>query len=403
MSIFGPPNVNKLTEKGDTKGLIKALAYPKDAEVRRKAAEALSDIADPQAVESLLIALEDESAAVRAQAANALGSIGDSRSLDFLYKTLKDKEPSVRISAIWALHAIGDQTIVEPLIQMLEDPDKDVRFTAASSLAEIADPRAIPMLAAALNSPDSHIQSMAGEALGKIGAQASDLLYLAALQDDPGARQAAAIGLEYLKNEKVQHLLTHMLADPDPKVRQAAANSLGTEGLLAVLRSPCEYLRECAAVGLVEKGTEGWDDSYVKKMVLSPIENDEKERRVRAKILVDVSQANSGVMLQVFEFAQFYPWSAQTTGSAAALLQRINNLGGDIFQVAAAGRVLVPQVIEAMFCLSGAAQETLPMDQQLRMLISEKRDEDATSIFRDQTGAAVESARLAIEGLRNSM
>lgn len=399
MSIFGPPNVGKLVEKRDIKGLLKALSYPKDTEVRRKAAEALSDIADPQAVESLLIALKDESAAVRAQAASALGNIGDPRALDMLISTLKDSEPSVRRAAIWALHALGDARGVEPLIQALNDPDTDVRFTAASVLGELADARAAAALAAALNDPGSHIQSMAGEALGKIGGQAADLLYHAALQADAGTRQAAAVGLEYLKEDKAQNQLAVMLADPDPKVRRSAAHSLGTGGLLVALRSPCEFLRECAAAELASLGKDTWNNSFARTMVLSPIEKDE-ERGVRAKILLEASQANSSVMLQVFQVAQVFPWSAQTSSSAAALVQQIRNLGGDIFQAAAAGRALVPLVIEAMFGLSGLAEQSLPKDQQLRKLLSETRDEEAVAIFQDQTGAAAESARLAIKGLR---
>jgi len=402
MSIFGPPNVGKLVEKRDIKGLLKALSYPKDAEVRRKAAEALGDIADPQAVESLLIAIKDESAAVRAQAASALGSIGDPRSLDMLISALKDSEPSVRRATMWALHALGDSRSVQPLIQALNDPDPDARFVAVSVLGELADARATAALTAALNDPGSDIQSMAGEALGKIGGQAADSLYRAALQADAGTRQAAAVGLEYLKEDKAQNQLAVMLADPDPHVRRSAASSLGTGGLLAALHSPSEYLQECASAGLVSKGTEGWDDSYARTIVFSSLKEDEEQRKVRAKILLEASQANSSVMLQVFQTAMAFPWPAQTSSSAAALIQRISKLDGDIFQAAAAGRALVPQVIEAMIGLSGLAEQSLPEDQQLRKLISEARDEEAVAIFQNQTGAAVESARLAIQGLRVS-
>jgi len=41
MPLFGPPNVAKLEAKRDVKGLIQALAYPKDSTVRVAAAEAL--------------------------------------------------------------------------------------------------------------------------------------------------------------------------------------------------------------------------------------------------------------------------------------------------------------------------------------------------------------------------
>ncbi len=43
MGLFGPPNVEKLKEKRDMNGLIKALSYEKDAYIRLKAAKALCD------------------------------------------------------------------------------------------------------------------------------------------------------------------------------------------------------------------------------------------------------------------------------------------------------------------------------------------------------------------------
>ena len=38
MGLFGPPNIEKLKEKKNVKGLIKALNYRKDDDVRRGAA-----------------------------------------------------------------------------------------------------------------------------------------------------------------------------------------------------------------------------------------------------------------------------------------------------------------------------------------------------------------------------
>ena len=57
MPLFGPPNVDKLKAKRDVKGLSRALSYQKDDEVRRRAAKALGEIGDAQAVEPLTAAL----------------------------------------------------------------------------------------------------------------------------------------------------------------------------------------------------------------------------------------------------------------------------------------------------------------------------------------------------------
>jgi HEAT repeat protein len=49
MFLFGAPNVQKLSAKRDVQGLIKALGYEKDEQIRHAAALALGQIGDPRA------------------------------------------------------------------------------------------------------------------------------------------------------------------------------------------------------------------------------------------------------------------------------------------------------------------------------------------------------------------
>jgi len=65
MGLFGPPNVEKLKEKRDLKGLIKALRYKRDGVVRQTAAEVLGEIGDARAAVPLRSALGDEDSDVR--------------------------------------------------------------------------------------------------------------------------------------------------------------------------------------------------------------------------------------------------------------------------------------------------------------------------------------------------
>ena len=71
---FFKPNVEKLADKKDVEGLIKALKY-KDEYVRWFAAVALGKIGNAKAVEPLIQALQDEDEIVRERAALALGEI----------------------------------------------------------------------------------------------------------------------------------------------------------------------------------------------------------------------------------------------------------------------------------------------------------------------------------------
>ncbi|MGB9872500.1 MAG: HEAT repeat domain-containing protein, partial [Anaerolineae bacterium] len=76
MFLFGPPNIEKMKARGDVKGLIKALGYEKDWEIRRDAARALGELKDARAVEPLIAALKDKDSDVREAAAEALDRLG---------------------------------------------------------------------------------------------------------------------------------------------------------------------------------------------------------------------------------------------------------------------------------------------------------------------------------------
>jgi hypothetical protein len=109
MPLFGPPNVEKLEAKGNVKGLIKALGYEKDADVREAAALALGQVGDAHAMEPLIAVLKDSTGSERWAAASALGEIGDARAVESLINTLGDKDGEVRRAAADALDKLGWQ------------------------------------------------------------------------------------------------------------------------------------------------------------------------------------------------------------------------------------------------------------------------------------------------------
>ena len=104
---FGTPNVETMREKRDVKGLIKALGYKKESDVRINAASVLGEICDPGAVKPLIKALDDADSDVRSNAAEALGRIGDSRAVEPLERALNNADSGVRKSAATALRSFG--------------------------------------------------------------------------------------------------------------------------------------------------------------------------------------------------------------------------------------------------------------------------------------------------------
>ena len=168
------PNVEKMKEKKDVKGLIKALRSESDY-VRGNAAEALGEIGDARAVKPLTQAFEFDLMAypyARRKAEEALVKMGD-RAVEPLIQALKEEDEYVRPEVAKVLGNIRDLRAVEPLVQALKDEDWAVRGTAAKALGNLGDKRAIEPLVEALRDEDKEVRSAAKDALRRIRRKAT--------------------------------------------------------------------------------------------------------------------------------------------------------------------------------------------------------------------------------------
>lgn len=130
------PNVQELKSQGDVNGLIEALDYQDDDNVRLAAASALGRIGDSRAVDPLIAALDDQQR-VKEVAALSLGKLGDSRAVEPLINELDEENWEVRSSVAKALGKIGDDRAVPSLINLLKDKSENVRWHAVQALKEI--------------------------------------------------------------------------------------------------------------------------------------------------------------------------------------------------------------------------------------------------------------------------
>jgi HEAT repeat protein len=126
--------------------------------VRAEAATALGWLGDKQAVEALLVALQDSSARVRAAAATAfhLGKFNDARAKPLLIAALSDENTDVREWATRALCIFKDEPAIEQLQKLekvLYSEDKWQRYTAASTLAKMGEAGIDILLTALQNNP----------------------------------------------------------------------------------------------------------------------------------------------------------------------------------------------------------------------------------------------------------
>ena len=139
MPLFAP-YPDKLFQRKDVKGLIKALEYQKDEIVRSSAAVHLGNLGDQQAVPSLIQALSDADSLVRQNAAWALAKMSAAQALPALITALKDPHEKVRRNAAWGLGRIGGSQAVAALVQALETArvqarSDEARHAAAEALS----------------------------------------------------------------------------------------------------------------------------------------------------------------------------------------------------------------------------------------------------------------------------
>jgi HEAT repeat protein len=287
MSIFGPPNIEKLKAKRNVKGLIKALEYKKSSRVRSEAAVALGEIGNVHAITPLVNRLQapDELEDVTRQVAEALvkfgspavdplieclfidfprrylavealGKIGNVRALLPLIQLLKDMNRNIRYQSAIALESIGwkpssdeekaddyiarqdwDQCVlfgaaaVERLISILRDNDVNVRRMAANTLGKIKDVLAIEPLSLSLNDGQASVRQEAVKALMEIGGESVELPLMRALRDgDENVRSTAAEALGELGDPGAVVALINALKDHNSAVRVAAIRALGKIG-----------------------------------------------------------------------------------------------------------------------------------------------------------------------------
>ena len=305
MSLFGPPDVEKLESKRDVKGLIGALGYQKDpyGDLRRAAAEALGEIGDPRAVEPLIGSLKDDR--VHLAAIKALDKINDRRAVEPLIGMLKSRGREASEAAAMTLGHLGDPRAIEPLVAALGngpaaaealiqigdaravDPligkllwknqwpmFRDSREAAAELLGRFGDPRAVEPLIAALKDQDRDVRKAAAEALGRLGDLRAVEPLLAFLGDiETGS--AAIEALAKIGDPRAVEPLLAALADPRRLWSDQAAVALGLLGdpravgsLLIALEDRDWKVRRAAAQGLVAMYGAGQIDEIQRAAIL---------------------------------------------------------------------------------------------------------------------------------------
>jgi len=237
----------------ETTSVLSRLAS-EDRGTRELAFESLALMGE-SAVDTLIEALDEESAKVRHGAAEALGKIGDARAVDPLIALLEKTEgeaqperprtvyypgvgaasaapsepdPDVRSTAVTALAKIKDARVVPALIARLKDRDANVRLAAATALGELDHPDMLEALIGGLKDSSYHVRRVAAQALGKRRDPGAVEPLIAALDDEHSwVRTRVIAALTTIGDPRAVKPLIGRLGDEDHGVRLGAVQSLG--------------------------------------------------------------------------------------------------------------------------------------------------------------------------------
>ncbi|MBM3890020.1 MAG: HEAT repeat domain-containing protein, partial [Verrucomicrobia bacterium] len=232
--------------------LVKCLSDA-NAGVQMTAGAALVKIGQP-AVQPLIQCLSSANKDCRLTAARSLGDIGDRSAAEPLAKLLSDEDPSVRSAASLALEklrvkpadpkpvrttsrtvpfaprpklsGVEDTQDVVILIQRLQDKNQFTRSRAARTLGELKASEAVEPLGRALADKDFSVRASAKDALVKIGQPAVGPLVGSASHPSKEVRMAIAEALGKIGDKSAAAALRARLTDDDFMVRRHAASSL---------------------------------------------------------------------------------------------------------------------------------------------------------------------------------
>jgi HEAT repeat protein len=232
--------------------LIASLDDP-SPEVVRAAIARLVDLEGPRAADALRARVLDVDLSLVTDIAGALRRIRDSEVVEVAIEALGDERYSRRFAATRALGALGDARAADPLRAMLGDDVAGVRAAALEALArlgESAGPKPGADCAGLLSDPVPHVRIAAIRAVARLVNHPGE--FLAAVAEDPDG----LVRLEVARHVAglPERAATSLLADPDLRVREAAARAAGARevGALAVLLTddPARDVRRASAHAL---------------------------------------------------------------------------------------------------------------------------------------------------------
>jgi HEAT repeat protein len=225
-------------------------------DISRLAADILSKVRTPLAIQFLINALNDNDVWVRRLAADALGDAKDPTAIQPLIESFYDNDVHVRLNAVDALHKIGELAR-EPLLEALHASAGHVYHHIALALGKLKEPRAVEALIEALRNGIEPVRAEAAYALGEIGEPIAVESLIKALYDtDEWVRYEAADALLKIGKPAIETLINALHDDKSIAEVLVKMGESAVKPLIGALKSSNWEVRRWAAHVLREIGDE---------------------------------------------------------------------------------------------------------------------------------------------------
>lgn len=333
---FMKPNVEKLLEKENIGGLLKALEH-KDDKVRRDAAAALGKLKDIFAVTPLINLLKDEAWGVRKNAAEALGNIGSMKAVRPLLELLRDEDSDVRGTALEALSKTGlpddpeirirfaiaredwemavgiGEPAVAPLIALLKEGSKEVRKGVAAALGETGDDRAVdPLMELLKSDPDSQVRKAAAISISKFDREFDEEIQAICSVEKEDWSGAISLGKVAIPSLSVS------AKGSNRSVKKAAIKTLGEirdssalEVLFDIHKNADDEIKM-----VIDEALGKIQDSRSVDLLISDLDSRSKEIRYAAAVALGIIKDNRAVDPLIRILNDEYEWVRQAAAKA---------------------------------------------------------------------------------------
>lgn len=198
-----------------------------DGHVRGKAAIALSNLNNPEAIKYIKPLLLDEHENIQEEAIKSLSKFKKWLNLNEIIMGLSDKNPTLRRNSAMLLGFLGERSSLEALGRALKDSSISVRRVVVEALGAVDGTNAVKFLLLALTDESPEVRRIAAIAIGRMRAKEGiESLVLLLLDSDVQVRAAAAKGLGNIRNKKAIEPLMRLLSDESGFVKTAVIEAL---------------------------------------------------------------------------------------------------------------------------------------------------------------------------------